>query len=102
MVREGKAESELGGALRAEIARAEQPSLGRGDVGRHRLHVAKRMLLDEIVGEKAEQLVELLRKIVRENGLPGAAQSQCGYRIGAGRTAQTEGHASRVQRLEDT
>jgi len=77
-MRERKAEPELGSELCAEVAGAEKPDFGRNRTSvRHGLHMAERMLLREIVGEKAEELVELLRKFVRERGLTrnGAAQA---------------------------
>ena len=99
MVREREAEAELCGELRAEIARAEQPDRGHTHVGGHGVHMAERMILGEIVGEKTEQLGELLRKFVGENGLARATQRECGDGVGAGRASEAEIDSTRMQAL---
>src|SRR6201987_97365 len=99
-MRERKAQPKFGRERGAEVAGSEKPDFGRTDIRRHGLHLAERMLLREIVGEKAEELVELLRKFVREHGLTRTAQRERRDSIGPRCAAKPEVNSAGMQRLQ--
>src|SRR5579862_5089233 len=100
MVRERKAEPELGSELGAEVAGAQQPDFGHTHIHGHGLHVAERMLFRKIIGYETKKLVELLRKFIRENGLAGTPERERGDGVGAGRASEAEINPTGMQRFE--
>src|SRR5579862_7624251 len=100
-MREGEAESHLRREHGREIARAEQPDFGHGNVVGHGANAFEGMIRREAVIEKPEEMCKALGEIVGFEGLASAAKRESRERIRAGGAAESEIDAAGVKRFED-
>ena len=63
-MRERETRADMGGELRAVVARAEQIDRRQRDVGRHGAHVAERMIVGEAALLEQQQLLKSVEEIV--------------------------------------
>ncbi len=95
----GEAKAELRGKEAAVVRGAEQPDLGHGLAAWLQAHAALGVVLGERTVQVADQLPDLLRKLL---GIwkPAAADRARGACIPAGSAADAEVDAARIERLQ--
>ena len=97
---EGVGQTQQPGRLGRVAARPEQHDLGCRQQLRRRPEAIPRPVVAPSIAEQAEQVDELVRKVLGTETLGAATQCRGGQRVGAGSPADTEVDTSRVQRLE--
>ncbi len=101
MPREGEADANCGGDLRAVVARTEQPDRRQRDIDRHGPHRPEGVIRRELVGGEGEQFPQLGGEVVRRQRLARAAEGEGGQLIRAGGAANAEVDPPRIERFQD-